>query len=39
LEVSSSELRRRIAAREPITHLIPEAALEVIRRKSVYRSP
>jgi nicotinate-nucleotide adenylyltransferase len=39
LEVSSSELRRRIAAREPITHLIPEAALEVIRGEGVYRGP
>jgi nicotinic acid mononucleotide adenylyltransferase len=37
--VSSSELRRRIAAREPITHLIPEAALEVIRGEGVYRGP
>jgi len=39
LEVSSSELRRRIAAREPVTHLIPEAALEVIRAEGVYRGP
>ncbi len=31
-EISSSEVRRRIAAREPWEHLVPEAAVEIIRR-------
>jgi nicotinate-nucleotide adenylyltransferase len=31
-EISSSEVRRRIAAREPWEHLVPESIVEMVRR-------
>ena len=37
LEISSSEIRRRIAAGEPIRHLVPDAVIELIAEKGLYR--
>jgi nicotinate-nucleotide adenylyltransferase len=37
LEISSSEIRRRIAAGEPIRHLVPDAVIELITEKGLYR--
>jgi nicotinate-nucleotide adenylyltransferase len=36
LDVSSSEIRRRIAAGEPVRHLVPDAVLELIRADDLY---
>lgn len=36
LDVSSSEVRRRIAANEPIDFLVPEAASRVLRARGLY---
>lgn len=35
---SSSEIRERIAAGEPVEHLLPVRVLELIRRKGLYRA-
>jgi nicotinate-nucleotide adenylyltransferase len=36
LDVSSSDLRRRVAAGEPIDGLVPEAAVRVLRERHLY---
>ena len=36
MDVSSTEIRRRIAAGAPVRHLVPDAALEVIRAEGLY---
>jgi nicotinate-nucleotide adenylyltransferase len=37
VDVSSTEVRRRVAAGEPIDHLVPEAAAAEIERLGLYR--
>jgi nicotinate-nucleotide adenylyltransferase len=37
IDVSSTEVRRRTAAGQPITHLVPPGAEAVIRREPLYR--
>ena len=39
LDVSSSELRRRVAAGRPIRHLVPEAVAALIAERGLYRPP
>ncbi|HUG42473.1 MAG TPA: nicotinate-nucleotide adenylyltransferase [Longimicrobiales bacterium] len=39
LDISSTEIRRRVGAGEPVRFLVPEAALEVIEREGLYREP
>jgi nicotinate-nucleotide adenylyltransferase len=36
LDVSSTEIRRRIAAGAPVRHLVPEPVLELIRAEGLY---
>ena len=38
LDVSSSEVRRRVALGEPYAELVPAAVAELIRRRGLYRS-
>jgi nicotinate-nucleotide adenylyltransferase len=35
--ISSSEIRRRVGAGEPIRHLVPDSVLDVIERERLYR--
>ena len=37
MEVSSSDLRRRVAAGEPIRGLVPRAVADVIEAEGLYR--
>lgn len=37
--ISSSAIRRRVAAGEPIRHLVPDAVRHVIEAEGLYRSP
>ena len=37
VDVSSSEIRRRIREGEPFRHLVPEGVVEVIEREGLYR--
>ncbi len=37
VDVSSSEIRRRIGEGEPFRHLVPEGVFEVIEREGLYR--
>ena len=39
LEISSRELRRRIAAGEPVKYFLPPAVLQVIQAKKLYLNP
>jgi nicotinate-nucleotide adenylyltransferase len=39
LDVSSSDLRRRIAAGQPVDFLIPSPAVRVLRARGLYTSP
>lgn len=36
IEISSTEIRNRVANREPITYLVPEAVADYIRRHHLY---
>ena len=36
LDVSSTEIRRRIAVGAPVHHLVPEAVLELIQAEGLY---
>ncbi|MBI4328495.1 MAG: nicotinate-nucleotide adenylyltransferase [Chloroflexi bacterium] len=38
VQVSATEVRRRITAGESVRYLVPEAVLEVIRRRGLYRN-
>lgn len=38
VDISATEIRRRVKARLPIDHLVPEAVAACIRRKGLYRS-
>lgn len=38
IDVSSTEVRRRVAADEPIRYLVPAAVEEIIRREGLYRT-
>ena len=38
LDVSSSDVRRRVAAGAPIRHLVPDAVVAVIAQRGLYRS-
>jgi nicotinate-nucleotide adenylyltransferase len=37
VDVAATEVRRRVAAGEPIRYLVPEAVREIIERKKLYR--
>jgi len=37
VDVSSSEVRRRVATGEPISEMIPEAVADIVRREGLYR--
>ena len=37
LELSSTDLRRRVAAGEPIDFLVPTAATRILRANDLYR--
>jgi nicotinate-nucleotide adenylyltransferase len=37
LDVSSTEIRRRVRAGEPVKYLIPDAAIRVIAERRLYR--
>jgi nicotinate-nucleotide adenylyltransferase len=37
IDISSSEIRRRVAAGEPIDHLVPPAVADYIRDRKLYR--
>jgi nicotinate-nucleotide adenylyltransferase len=37
-DVSSTEIRRRLAAGEPVQHLMPRAVVEYVQRRGLYRS-
>jgi len=39
IDVSSTMVRRRVAAREPIRYLVPEGIAELIEERSLYRAP
>ncbi len=39
LDISATDIRRRVAAGEPIRYLVPEAVAAIIRREHLYRSP
>ena len=39
LDVSSSDLRERVAAGRPIRHLVPDAVAEAIAEHGYYRAP
>ncbi|HEV8320621.1 MAG TPA: nicotinate (nicotinamide) nucleotide adenylyltransferase [Myxococcota bacterium] len=36
-DVSSTEVRRRLAADEPVGHLVPRTVLDYVRRRGLYR--
>jgi nicotinate-nucleotide adenylyltransferase len=38
LEISSTDIRRRIAAGEPVRYLLPEAVERYVRRRGLYRT-
>ncbi len=39
IDLSSSALRKRIAAGRPIRYLVPDAVADAIRARSLYRQP
>ena len=39
IDISSSQLRRRVAAGRPIRHLVPERVAELIAGRGLYRAP
>lgn len=39
IDISSSQLRRRVAAGRPIRHLVPERVAELIAERGLYRTP
>jgi nicotinate-nucleotide adenylyltransferase len=39
IDVSSTEIRRRVAAGEPIRYLVPEGVRRIIEREGLYSSP
>jgi len=39
LEISSTDIRRRIAAGQPVRYLLPEAVERYIRRRGLYHAP
>ena len=39
IEASSTEIRRRLAAGEPVADLLPPGVEEFIRQKGLYRVP
>jgi nicotinate-nucleotide adenylyltransferase len=39
LDISSSELRRRLRAGQPVRYYLPAGVLEVIRKRGLYREP
>ncbi len=39
LDISSSELRRRVAAGRPILHLVPDGVAELIAERRLYALP
>jgi nicotinate-nucleotide adenylyltransferase len=38
IDVSGSEIRRRVAAGRPVRYLVPDAVLAIIERENLYRS-
>jgi nicotinate-nucleotide adenylyltransferase len=39
LDISATDIRRRVAAGEPVRYLVPDAVAAIIRREHLYRSP
>lgn len=39
LDISATDIRRRVAAGEPIRYLVPETVAAIIRREHLYRGP
>ncbi|MDP8256078.1 MAG: nicotinate-nucleotide adenylyltransferase [Candidatus Alcyoniella australis] len=37
LQISSSEVRRRVAAGEPIRYMVPDPVLQIVQREGLYR--
>jgi nicotinate-nucleotide adenylyltransferase len=38
LEISSTEIRRRVTAGEPVRYLLPQAVEDYITRRGLYRA-